>query len=120
MSRGNHRNRSVKGNARKRLLRGETHGMAVFLSEHSLDGKDPVTGERLVPIKDLERLAAFLGVADPALDQPEQTPAQRRHKLVRAIHREEKRLATCPRAERWNESPLRRRQERVEHDSTEQ
>ena len=116
MPRGNHRNHSVKGNARKRLLRGETHGMAVLLSDHSLsikplnarddDGEDVY----LVPTEALERLAAFLGVADPALDPPGQTLGQRRRTLVHAIRREEKRLAKCPRTERWNESPARRRQ----------
>lgn len=110
MPRGNHRNHSVKGNAQRRSLRGETHGMAVLLSDRSLDGKDSETDVPWVSIEALERLAAFLGIADPAADPPAQTEGQRRRTLVHAIHREEKRLARCPRAERWNESPARRRQ----------
>lgn len=137
MPRGNHRNHSVKGNARRRLLKGETHGMAVRLSDRSLSFRplsfrddasviytvNFATLQRmiaddgdvyLVPIAALERLAAFLGVADPAQATPSEPEKQRRHTLARAIQREENRLSKCPRAERWNESPNRRRPEMAE------
>jgi hypothetical protein len=58
------------------------------------------------PLAGLERLAAWLGITQPPL-RP-QDERERRGTLVIAIIREERRLASCRRSERWNASRARR------------
>ncbi len=76
-----------------------SHGMAVALDQDELESRDKETGAWTVPTQALERLAAFMGVVPRAY--PDESEGQRRHALVHVIMREEKRLARCPRADRW-------------------
>lgn len=77
----------------------ESHGMAVILDQDELESRDKETGAWTVPIQALERLAAFMGIAPGA--HADETEGQRRQALVHLIMREEKRLARCPRVDRW-------------------
>lgn len=84
---------------RRRRQKGVCHGMQLLMRRDKLERRDDATQEWLVPTNALERLAAWLGIA-PAQVEGE-TEGERRHRLVHAITREEKRLSKCPRVERW-------------------
>jgi hypothetical protein len=89
----------VRGTAARRLSRGECHGMQVRLDFETLYYSAALDA--------LERLAAFLGVGEQIIRGEDELSY--RADLASAILREEKRLAACPRAERWDTSPNRRR-----------
>ena len=82
--------RLISSRAVKRRSMGETHGMQIRLTQECLN-EGALDG--------LERLAAWLGVLPARIDG--EPPRIRRRKLMIAITREEGRLATCARSERW-------------------